>query len=191
MKNIILIGAGGHCRSCIDVIEQLGEYKILGLIDSNIKVGESVLGYKILGTDENIKDFIKECPNFLVTIGQIKSSVPRVNVFESVKKLGGNFPVIISPRAYVSPHAKIGEGTIVMHDALVNTGAVIGNNCILNTKSLCEHDVVVHDHCHISTGAILNGDCLVGAKSFIGSNSVLKQGSKIEEGTIVPYGTKA
>jgi len=35
MKNLILIGAGGHCRSCIDVIEAEKKYKIIGLIDKN------------------------------------------------------------------------------------------------------------------------------------------------------------
>jgi sugar O-acyltransferase (sialic acid O-acetyltransferase NeuD family) len=190
MMNIILIGAGGHCRSCIDVIEHQGQYKIIGLVDANMKVGESVFGYKILGNDDDLKDLIKTCSNFLVTIGQIKNALPRINVFETIKKLGGEFPVIISPQAYVSARAKISEGSIIMHGAMVNAGCVIGKNCIINSKALCEHDVVVHDHCHISTGAILNGDCVIGAKAFIGSNTVLKQGSKIEEGTIVPYGIK-
>ena len=31
-------------------------------------------------------------------------------------------PSIISPLAYVSPKAKIGEGTIVMHGAIINKG---------------------------------------------------------------------
>ena len=30
MKNIILIGAGGHSKACIDVIESEKKYKIIG-----------------------------------------------------------------------------------------------------------------------------------------------------------------
>ena len=31
-KSILLLGAGGHARSCIDVIEEQGQYQIAGLI---------------------------------------------------------------------------------------------------------------------------------------------------------------
>ena len=48
-----------------------------------------------------------------------------------------------------------------MHNALVNAGAKIGDNCILNTKSLVEHDAIVEDHCHISTSSIVNGVDLI------------------------------
>ena len=37
MKQIILIGGGGHCKSCIDVIENGNKYKIRGIIDKKKK----------------------------------------------------------------------------------------------------------------------------------------------------------
>ena len=61
-----------------------------------------------------------------------------------------------------------------MHQALVNAGARIGSNCIINTKALVEHDAVVEDHCHIATGAIVNGGVSIGAGSFYGSAAVSK-----------------
>ena len=54
---------------------------------------------------------------------------------------------------------RLQKGTIVMHHALVNAGAKVGANCIINTKALIEHDAVVEDHCHIATAAIVNGGC--------------------------------
>jgi hypothetical protein len=44
---IILVGGGGHCHSCIDVIEQEGKFEIAGIVDA-IKGGEKVLGYPVL-----------------------------------------------------------------------------------------------------------------------------------------------
>ena len=190
MKKIILLGAGGHCKSCIDVIEEQGEFEIIGIIDKKEMIGEKVLDYSIIGDDSMIPSFLKECSNFVVCVGQIKSSRARRKLFEEVKKLGGFFPVIVSPRAHVSRHAVVGEGTIVFHDALINTAAKVGVNSIVNTKALCEHDSVVGDHCHISTGAIVNGGCVIGDDVFIGSSSCLKQGVKVKDGTIVSYGTK-
>ncbi len=189
MKNIILIGAGGHAKSCIDVIEAQGEYNILGLIDLKEKVGEKILGYSIIDDDENISKYVNDDNYFLVTIGQIKSALRRKEIFEHVKSFGAKFATIISPRAHVSKHATIGEGTIVMHDAFINAGVKVGTNCIINTKALLEHDVNVGDNCHISTASILNGDVKIGSDTFIGSNATVVQGIKVSEKEFVKAGS--
>ena len=65
-----------------------------------------------------------------------------------------------------------------MHDVIVNANSIIGKNCIINNKSLVEHDVEVGDNCHISTGSIINGNCIVGDNTFIGSGSIIVNGQK-------------
>jgi len=187
VKNLYLLGGGGHCKSCIDVIESQGEYKICGIFDNHEKIGQQVLGYKIIDTDENIYNYVLPENHFLITVGQIKSPDLRIKLFN----LNLNFATIISKRAYVSSYAKVGRGTIVMHDSLINAGAIVGDNCIINSKALIEHDAIVGDHCHISTGAIINGDCKVGDKTFIGSNTVVKNGRLIPPNSILSYGEKA
>ena len=57
-KNIILIGAGGHAKVCIDVIESEKKFKIIGLID-NKKKGK-FLNYDILGNDKILKKILKK-----------------------------------------------------------------------------------------------------------------------------------
>ena len=175
MESIIIVGGGGHCRSCIDVIEQEGKFFIEGIIDKPNKVGEEVLGYPIIGTDNDLSQIAKKFPLFLITLGQIRSAGPRINLFEILSALKVHFPVIKSPLSYVSPHAHIGKGTIIMHGVIVNSNASIGENCIINTNSLLEHDSIVEDHCHIATGAIVNGGVSIGSGSFIGSGVVTKQ----------------
>lgn len=182
---IILVGGGGHCRSCIDVIEQEGKYSIVGIVDLPEKISQSVMGYPVIGTDGDLPELIKSCPNVLVTVGHIKSPARRIALFEYLKSLGATFPVIKSPTSYVSPHSSIAEGTIVMHHALINASARVGRNCIINTKALVEHDAVIEDHCHISTGAIINGGVVVGRESFIGSGSVTKEYIKISPKTFL------
>ena len=66
-------------------------------------------------------------------------------------------PPVISPRSGVSSQSRIGSGTVVMHDVLVNPGLMLVN-VILNSKCLVEYDVTIGNHCHISTGALINGD---------------------------------
>ena len=184
-ESIILIGGGGHCKSCIDVIEQEGKYSIVGIVDLPEKVGETILGYPIIATDDEIKDLTKKYQNFLITLGQIKSPGRRIEIFNLLKEYKVNLPVIISPIAYVSKHATIDEGTIIMHHALVNASAKIGKNCIINTKTLVEHDVEIGNHCHISTGATVNGHVKIGDETFIGSNAVTKENIKIEANSFI------
>jgi len=183
MKNIILIGAGGHCKSCIDVIEAEKKYKIIGLIDKN----KSTINkdYKILGDDKNLELLLKKTKFALITLGQIKNLKKRENLFNKLKKIGFKFPSIISPFAYVSSNAIIGKGTIIMHGAVVNAGARVGTNCIINSKALIEHDAVVGNNCHLSTRSTLNGEVNVGDNSFIGTHTVIKQNVKISNNCFI------
>jgi sugar O-acyltransferase (sialic acid O-acetyltransferase NeuD family) len=184
-EKILLIGGGSQCKSDIDVIEQANIYEIYGIIDVQNKVGERLLGYPILGTDEEILFFKKEVDVFHISIGQIGLSDKRANLFNILEKQGLKFPVIVSPLAYVSKHAQIGDGTIIAHHVIVNACATIGKNCIINTKSLIEHDAIIGDNCHIATGAIINGGVNVGRDSFIGSGAVSKQNSTVPSGSFI------
>lgn len=189
MKEIILIGGGGHCKSVIDVIEQTGIYEIAGIIDKKENIGKKVLGYSVIGTGDEIPHLAKDGYYFLVTVGQIKSPQIRIKFFEQIEKYTHNIATIISPLAHVSPYAKIGKGTIVMHHALVNAGATVGKNCIVNTKALVEHDATIEDHCHISTGAIINGGTIVKKGTFFGSNAVSKEYITIPSNSFVKAGS--
>jgi sugar O-acyltransferase (sialic acid O-acetyltransferase NeuD family) len=177
---IILVGGGGHCNSCIDVIEQENKFQIAGIVDKH-KYGEYVLGYPVLGCDKDLADLRKTYEYALVTIGQIKTPTIRIKLYQELVLLGFSLPVIISPRAYVSKHAVIFDGSVVMHDAVINAQASIGSNCIINTKALIEHDSKIGSHCHISTGAIVNGGVIVGNGVFIGSNAVVRHSVQIND----------
>lgn len=178
-QNIILIGGGGHCHSVIDVIEQENRYNIIGIVDKKELIDTKVLGYEVIGCDEDLKTIYKSCKNAVITVGQIKSSAVRIKLFNKAKKIGFTLPTIISPLAYVSKHASIDEGTVVMHQALINANAKIGKNCIINTKALIEHDARVKDNCHISTASVLNGGVVVEENTFFGSNATSKQSIEI------------
>jgi sugar O-acyltransferase (sialic acid O-acetyltransferase NeuD family) len=187
---IILIGGGGHCGSCIDVIEQEGKYQIAGIVDKRERLHERMLGYEIVATDDDLPDLVKEYRYFLISIGHVGVCNNRIILFDHLVHLGAVFPVIISPLAYVSVHSSIREGTIILHHALINAGVRIGKNCIINTKALIEHDTTIEDHCHISTGVIVNGGVEIGSKCFIGSNSTINQYLKIGESAVIDSGIR-
>ena len=57
MKQIILIGGGGHCKSVIDVIEQEDKFKIAGIIDKSELLDSNILGYPVIGNDLDLETF--------------------------------------------------------------------------------------------------------------------------------------
>ena len=188
MDEIILVGAGGHARACIDVIELFGQFKIAGLIEKDETYAHENLGYPVIGTDNDLQIIRQKYRNVLITVGQIKSPETRIKLFQLLQKMDYTFPVIVSPRAYISKYAQIDYGTIVMHGAIVNANARIGKNCIINNKTLIEHDAVIGDYCHIATGVIVNGEVTVGSESFIGSGVVTKQCISIGNNCVIGAG---
>lgn len=170
---LILIGGGGHCKACIDVIEGEGFFNIKGILDVKEKIGEFVLGYPIIGSDHDIPVLVENGYSFLITIGQIKSASIRKKLYQKLKSLNGTLATVISPTSSKSDYSTIGEGSIVMHNASINVDAFIGVNCIINTGSNIEHDVTVGNHCHISTHAVINGNCTLGDEVFVGSGSII------------------
>lgn len=189
MKKLVLVGGGGHARACLDVIRAGGRFDVAGILDRPELVGADVLGVPVIGTDEDMPALVAKGMCFLIAVGQIKSPEPRIRLYERLRELGAHLPVVVAPTAHVSPHAAIGEGSIVMHMVMVGPGVRIGANCIVNTRALVEHDAEVGDHCHLATGALVNGECRIGSGVFIGSGAVLRQGVRIGDRSIVGMGT--
>jgi sugar O-acyltransferase (sialic acid O-acetyltransferase NeuD family) len=187
---ILLVGAGGHARACIDVIEQAARFSIAGLVGLADQLGTRVLGYPVLGTDADLVALHADYAYALIVVGQIKSPEPRTRLFDLLQAYGYTLPVIVSPHAHVSRHAQLDAGTIVMHGAVVNASAIVGRNCIINSQALIEHDAIIGDHCHIATAAAINSGVRVAAGTFVGSNSCVRQGIQIGEGCIIGMGQR-
>lgn len=185
-EDIVIIGAGGHAKACIDVIQSTGIYNIIGYVDKGAKL-DSKFNIAYLGTDDILDKYIPTC-SFLIAIGQIKNPQPRIDIFYNMLKKGAKFPSIISPHAYVSKYAEIGIGTIVMHGAILQANVKVGHNCIINDRAVLEHDVIIGDSCHVSTSVTLNGNVQVGDNTFIGSGSIVKNDVHVCKNVIIGMG---
>ncbi|AXR65001.1 acetyltransferase [Leptospira mayottensis] len=189
-KDIVLIGAGGHSKACIDVIEYQDKFRIIGLVGIKEDIGKSVLDYEIIGEDSDLLKIRKNVENAFVAVGQIKNLEIRKEIYNKLKLLKFNLPIILSPLAYLSRYARVGEGSVLMHYSIVNSGANIGVNSIINTRALIEHDCSIGNHCHVATASILNGSVRLGDESFIGSGTIIREGVQIGKRCLVGMGSK-
>ena len=198
MDNIILLGGGGHCRACIDVIEAEGKFSITGILERPDAVTRgyqksyekpSVLDYPVIGTDEEIPVYAADKTAFLITVGQNTGSRARRKLQSLVEETGGELARVFSPSAVLCKKAVIKGGTVVMHKAYLGVEAAIGKNCIINTGAIIEHNSEIGDNTHVSTGAVINGGCRVGKDCFIGSGAVIRDGITIGDGVVVGPGS--
>jgi sugar O-acyltransferase (sialic acid O-acetyltransferase NeuD family) len=187
---LLLIGCGGHARSLIDVVESSGHWHVFGLVGLAEEVGTAVMGYSVLGTDQDLPSLRQQCAHALLAVGQIGRSTSRQRLVEELLQHDFVMPAVISSHAHVSRHSRIGVGTSVGHGVIVNSGACVGNHCILNSNALIEHDATVGHYCHISTGAIVNGGTAIGCGSFIGSGAVLREGLSLPAETVISAGRR-
>lgn len=189
-NRLLLIGSGGHARAVIDIIESASEWQIIGLLGQSSEIGSMVLGYPVLGSDDNLAVLRNHADGAILALGHLGSATKRQALALHLQSLDFMMPAIVSAHAVVSRHAALGAGTTVGHGAIVNAGARVGRHCIINSQALIEHDAVIGDHCHISTGVVINGGVSIGEASFIGSGSMIRESLVLPSKTVISAGKR-
>jgi sugar O-acyltransferase (sialic acid O-acetyltransferase NeuD family) len=190
MKKLLLLGAGGHAESCIDLLNEQNIFILRGICGKLKEKNKKILNkFSVNYTDKDLTKLSKKFKFALIGIGQIHSHQNRLRLFKKLKLLGFEIPTIKSKYSIISKHSNIGEGTVVMHGAIIGPNVKIGNNCIINSNVLIEHGSKIQDNVHVSTSATINSGVQVGAGSFIGSRSVIKQEIKIKNNTFIKMGS--
>lgn len=190
MKDIILLGGGGHCKSVIDTIRELNEFNIIGILDINAKVGTQINNVEIIGNDGDLDYYYKRGLELaFITVGSIENTVLRQNLYQKAIKIGYKFPTIVDRTAIVSKQAKIGQGTFVGKGAIINSDVNVGMNCIINTGAIIEHDCNIGLFCHIAPGSTLSGGVLVGDNTHIGTNTTIIQSISVGNNSLIGAGS--
>ncbi len=190
MEDIILMGAGGHCKVIIDIIKSNNTFNIVGILDPQNK-GFSILDIPIIGDDDLLIDLKKKgVSNAFICIGAMGSASfsVRNNLFVKLRSIGFKLPKLIHRNAVVSDFSSIGDGSCVMAGAIVNAGAIIGENCIINTGVIIEHECIIRDNTHISPGVSIAGGVKIGSNTHIGIGSTIIQGINIGDSAVIGAG---
>lgn len=166
-KSVVIIGASGHGKVIADTVLKSGD-KVVGFLDDGVEKETQIVGFSVLGKTEDYKNYA-DC-EFVIAIGD---SYIR-------EKIANELPVkwytAIHPTAVISSiDVEIGEGTVVMANAVINSSAKIGKHCIINTGAIVEHDNVLEDYVHLSPNVVLSGMVKVGKSTHIGAGSCTKQ----------------
>jgi sugar O-acyltransferase (sialic acid O-acetyltransferase NeuD family) len=183
---LVLVGASGHGKVVIDIVERQGRYRIVSLVDDNPALhGKTFFGYRVAGAVESVLS-AAERPLMIVSIGD---NAARQRIAARLGAAGFGFALAVHPHAQIGRGATLGAGSVVMAGAVVNADARIGENVIINTGASVDHDCIVESGAHIAPGARLCGGVRVGAGTLVGAGSVLVPGVQVGANTVVPAGT--
>lgn len=190
MEDIILLGLGGHAHSVVDSIEQAGQYRIAGFLDTEEMQGRSFRNYRVLDTDAALEKYFADgIRNAFITIGFLGHGNVRNRLYQQLKKTGYRIPNIIDNTATIALDTVLEEGIFIGKKVVVNANTHIQRMCIVNTGAVIEHDCRVGGFSHIAVGSVLCGGVSVGKETLIGANATVIQGRKIGSHCIVGAGT--
>ena len=186
----VIIGGGGHARVLIDCLAAADPTLRLALLDSDSTLwGKTILGVPVLGNDDKLAELARRgTAYFVVGLGATGDNRRRRELFERARGLNLRPFSVRHPLAIVSRSAEVLDGAQLLPGCIVNTGARIGVNVIVNSGSVVEHDCVIGDHAHVATGALLAGAVCVGEGAHIGAGAVVRQGIRVGGGAIVGAG---
>jgi sugar O-acyltransferase (sialic acid O-acetyltransferase NeuD family) len=186
---VVMLGGGGHCRECLDIVELEGKFRVLGIVDSRARIGEELAGYPILGDNSRLDVFLANGLKYLVlAYGLAGEQAARGRHFRQLSAKGFDFPTLVHPGAAVNRRAKLGRGVQVMAGAMVGSGAVVGDAGIVNSNAVVSHDCHLADNVHVAPGALLAGRVEIGPDTVIGMGATVYLRVRVGSGVIVKNG---
>ncbi|MFP3852903.1 MAG: NeuD/PglB/VioB family sugar acetyltransferase [Anaerolineales bacterium] len=191
-RAIVVYGAGGHGKSVIELIQAIGTYEVVGLIDDGVPPGEQVMGIEVLGSGDDLHSLrqkgIGQAANAVGGIGDISN---RFRVSQRLQTAGFHLPSLVHPTAFVEPSASYDEGVQVFPHAYLGSDARLGKAVIVNTSAVVSHDCDLGDYVNIAPGALIAGAVRIGTRSLVGMgvtinlNVEVGQGSRIGNSAVV------
>jgi sugar O-acyltransferase (sialic acid O-acetyltransferase NeuD family) len=186
---MVVYGGGGHGKTLIELLRQMGSYQIAGIVDDGIPAGTTILGTPVLGGAEVLPGLYQQGVRLAVNaVGGIGNLAIRVQVFRRLAEAGFVCPAVVHPSAVLEASAELSPGVQVFAQAYVGSEARVGFGGIINTGAIVSHDCVLGDYVNISPGAILAGEVQVGSGALIGMGATVNLQVKIGAGARIGNG---
>ena len=175
---MLLYGASGHAKVIIDCLLSTGE-SVVAIFDDD-KERKPLLGIEVI---HYYSEIYHPHQKLIISIGD--NGIRR----EIAGRVSHRFGQAVHPSARISDHARIGLGSVVFHNAVIQTGSEIGDHVIINTAASVDHDCVVGDFVHIAPKATLCGGITVGEGTMIGAGTTVVPNVKIGKWAVIGAGS--
>lgn len=179
---VVIVGTGGHAKVIAEIAKLNRSFKFLGFVDQKEAVDPACK--PVLG-DLNCLDKLKKKNKGLRVVFAIgdnakRRQVAETNTIESV--------AMVHPKAVVSSSATISPGSVVMAGATINPHVKIGRHCIVNTGAILDHDCLMEDFSSVAPGCVLGGAVQIKCQSAIGIGAVILHGVTVGAYSVIGAG---
>lgn len=170
MNRLIIVGAGGHGKVLADMAMRNGYADICFLDDT---VTGEIMGLPVIGATDYIECLNDGKTDFVIGIG---NNTLRKQIAEKYRV---NWVSLIHPSAQIAWNVNIGNGTVVMANVVINSCALVGEHCIVNTGAIVEHDNVIGNYVHLSPNVTLGGTVCIHPLTHVGIGAIVKNNVEV------------
>lgn len=190
-NQLVILGAGGHAKTIIDLVRQSQQYDLAGLVAEPLPVESEVLGVRVLGGYEVLEELWARGIRLMANgVGGLSRNRVRYELFQKMAEHGFGFPRLVHRGATVEPSARIQGGVQVFGAAFVGSAAQIGFGAIVNTGAVVSHDCVIGDFAHLTPGVVLAGSVHVDTGALVGMGVTTAVGVRIGEWARIGNGAR-
>jgi len=183
-SGVIVIGASGHAKVCIEILRASGFF--VDYCVGQDGSPETCLGIPVLTGDEHLASLAgRGYSKIFLAIGTNRT---RERLAAVAMELGYELLNAISPHAVVSPSAKLGRGIAVMPGAVIQAEAAVEDLAIINTGSTVDHDCEIGKAAHLGPRCALAGNVVVGPRCLLGTGTVVIPGVVIGSDAVIGAG---
>ncbi len=169
---MLIVGAGGHARELLEIVESVCDSKGIFFFDDTDSVTGFIYNkYKIIRSLEEAKEIFKSDNSFCIGVGNPEL---RWSLAKKIKEIGGELHSAISLSSSIgSYNVNLAKGLNIMQGAVITNDVSIDEGTLIHINCSIHHDVSIGKYCEISPGARLLGKSKIGDFCSIGTNAVI------------------
>lgn len=182
MTDIVVFGAGKVADVLYHHIANAGAYQVAAFTTdaSHLPDTGQFNGKPVVAFEEIERHYPPAQYSMIVAVGYHDLNSARRKTYEAAKAKGYELLSYVSPRAGVGNWLRIGENCIILDNATIEPGVVLGNNVVVWSNVLLGHHTTIEDHCWIAGQAVFGGSARLGEGSFVGLGAIV--GHEVELG---------
>ena len=182
--NLLIVGAGGHGRCCLDIARDMNIFENIALLDDN-HINEKINDCDVIGSVDEMNSYYPEYTNIFIAIGNNKA---RCKFILQAQEIGYSLPILKHSKSVVSKYALIGDGSVIFPNAVVEANAVIKGGCIIAANSVVNHDAYIDECVLVNTSSVIRPNTVINKYVSIGSRCLITANTTIDQDMIVKDG---
>ena len=186
-KRYCIYGDSPFAERIYSYIRLEGVHEVLGFTnDERYILRNEIQGLSVIPFSEFTASMKDDC-ELILALGYTSMNNLREKVFNECANAGCRIGVYISSNAIVYSD-KIGEGTIILPNAVVGPGCHIGKGNYLASSVVLSHDNIIGDFNFLSTNVVLGGYASVASHCFLGLHSIVRDGIHLTDYSLLGSG---